>query len=153
MENKDNLLNEAEATVESQNENGVKQVPIRPKKNSGITSRIRSLMNLKEFDIETSVPTANTSFLKSKYGHADSSEERLDSFMKEFCTDIETKNTKGEYACVKVLPEDLAVFKDAIINIFKDKGYTVADLKQCIENVGRDYIFLCWDKFDSKSAE
>jgi len=152
MENKENLLND-ESTVEAQSENAIKQVPIRPKKNSGITGRIRSLMNLREFDVETSVPTANASFLKSKYGRADSSEERLDAFMKEFCTDIETKNTKGEYACVKFLPEDLAVFKDAIINIFKDKGYTVADLKQCIENVGRDYIFLCWDKFDSKSTE
>ena len=126
---------------------------MKPKKKGFLTGRLDSILGLKSFDIETSVPSANTSFLKSKYGQANPSRERLDNFMKDFCTDIQGKNNKGEYACVKVLPEDLAIFRDTIIGVFKNRGYVVADLKENIENIVRDYIFVCWDKFDSSQGE
>jgi len=105
------------------------------------------------FDPSKSVQTANNSYLMSTYGHSYSSAERLDNFLKALTTTISEKNSAGEFACVKVLPEDLLEYKTGIINLFKDKGYTVADLKDCIANVRQTYIFVCWDKFDPSKED
>ena len=100
------------------------------------------------FDMSKSVQSANATYLMTKYGHAYDSIERLDTFLKELSSTISEKCSRGEYACVKKLPLDLAEFKAGIISLFKNKGYSVADLKDHIENVTCDYIFVCWDKFD-----
>jgi len=100
------------------------------------------------FDMSKSVQSANATYLMTKYGHAYDSIERLDSFLKDLSSTISEKCSRGEYACVKKLPLDLAEFKAGIISLFKNKGYSVADLKDHIENVTCDYIFVCWDKFD-----
>lgn len=100
------------------------------------------------FDMSRSVQSANATYLMTKYGHAYDSIERLDSFLKDLSTTITEKCSRGEYACVKKLPFDLVEYKAGIISLFKNKGYSVADLKDHIENVTCDYIFVCWDKFD-----
>jgi len=105
-----------------------------------------------DFNFIKSIPSANDSYLMSVYGHAYSSKERIDNFLKDLSTAITTKNGKGEYACVKALPEDLAEYKDAILKIFRDKGYTAENLKERITGVTINYIFVCWDKFDSSKS-
>lgn len=125
-----------------------------PDENKGMKKWISTKIGLinKEIDFNKAIPTANTSYLMSAYGKAYPSKERVDNFLKDLATAITTKNSKGEYACVKVLPDDLNEYKDAIIKLFKEKGYTAANLKDCINGVTSNYIFVCWDKFDNSKA-
>lgn len=100
------------------------------------------------FDMSKSVQPANSAYLLSRYGHSYGAAERLDNFLKELTNTIQEKNSKGEYACVKMLPDDLLEYKNGIISLFKEKGYAIGDLKDHINNVMQSYIFICWDKFD-----
>lgn len=136
----------AENNNETQQEDVL--LPSKEKPKSIMKKIADKLTNNGTFDMSKSVQSANATYLTTKYGHANDSIERLDSFLKDLSSTIAEKCSRGEYACVKLLPLDLVEFKAGIISLFKNKGYSVADLKDHIENVTCDYIFVCWDKFD-----
>ena len=145
--------------LENENNNLVYDSESRPQlpsveKPKGLMQKIHNkIIGNGNFDMSKSVQPANNSYLLSRYGHSYSSPERLDNFLKDLTSTISEKNTKGEFACVKELPEDLSEYKDGIIGLFKDKGYAVADLKDHVNNVSKSYIFVCWDHFDPVKEE
>lgn len=142
--------------TENNNENQQQEdvgLPSKEKPKSIMKKIADKLTSNGTFDMSKSVQTANATYLMTKYGHAHDSIERLDSFLKDLSSTISEKCSRGEYACVKKLPLDLVEFKAGIINLFKNKGYSIADLKDHIENVTCDYIFVCWDKFDPAREE
>lgn len=122
-----------------------------PEHPSSLMKKIKNkLIGVESIDFNKAIPLANDSYLLSKYGHTHAPSERLDDFLKDLGTKIKEKNDKAQYVCVMKVPEDLSVFIPGIIGLFKEKGYAVANLKECVANVSLDYIFICWDKFDSQ---
>lgn len=120
-------------------------------RHSSLMSKIKNrLIGVEDIDVNKDLHTANDSYLLSKYGHTHARNERLSDFLKEIGTKIKEMNDRGSYACVTKVPEDLFVFISAIISLFKQKGYAVTNLKDCVDNIACDYIFLCWDKFDGQ---
>jgi hypothetical protein len=44
------------------------------------------------------------------------------------------------------LEEDLSKHLDDIIKEYRELGYTVINLKDEVEDIDNNYLFLCWDK-------
>lgn len=84
--------------------------------------------------------------LKAKYQRIQTEDERLNEFKFNLDTLISIKCDTCTCCCVVELEEDLSKHLDDIINEYRDLGYTVLNLKDEVEDIDKNYLFLCWDK-------
>lgn len=144
-------VSEAEKTLQVENNEHVEGSPViltgnpTPSKKSFIRRIFGKDFNLSE---DNQVPTSNDTYLQTRYGHVDNQNKRLENLMADIMEVIKEKQNRNEYACVKEIPYDLFQYEDAIVEMFKSKGYYCCSIKKTDKiDVSRDYIFICWDTF------
>lgn len=101
-------------------------------------------------DISKDLKTANESFLLASIGKIATDEERTKEFIKSMAELIESKSKFSEYSCTREIPEDLTDYIPEILKVFKEKGYIAVNLNEKLSEIKRNYLFLCWDKFNTK---
>lgn len=89
---------------------------------------------------------AKEAYLRTKYQRIQTDEERLQEFKFNLDTLISIKCDTNTCCCVVELEEDLSKYLDEVIKEYQDMGYTVLNLKDEVENINKNYIFICWDK-------
>lgn len=101
---------------------------------SNLTTRSETRLNAKE------------AYLRAKYQRIQTEEERLKEFKSELDRLITIKCDSCICCCVVELEEDLSKYLDDIIKEYREMDYTVINLREKLEGVHKNYIFLCWDK-------
>lgn len=89
---------------------------------------------------------AKDAYLKAKYQRIQTEEERLNEFKFNLDTLISIKCDSCTCCCVVELEEDLSKHLNDIIKEYRELGYTVINLKDEVEDIDNNCLFLCWDK-------
>lgn len=115
-------------------------------------SRIRKWLGLDSKQVNDVLIPANESYLRTLYtGNAESDAVRLKNFMLEVTHLMEYKRSHQSYICCIRVPDDLLLYLHDIIEKYRSLGYFVENLRNHIDGVDRDYLFISWDKFDINS--
>lgn len=142
--NTENLVIDAQTeTVQTPADSSVSKV-LYPKE-----SKIRKWLGLNSQAVDDILIPANESYLRTLYtGNAETDAVRLKNFMTEVTHLMEYKRSHQSYICCIRVPDDLLLYLHDIEEKYKSLGYFVANLRESIEDVDRDYLFISWDKFD-----
>lgn len=112
-------------------------------------SKIRKWLGLNSQAVDDILIPANESYLRTLYtGNAETDAVRLKNFMTEVTHLMEYKRSHQSYVCCIRVPDDLLLYLHDIEEKYRSLGYFVANLRENIEDVDRDYLFISWDKFD-----
>lgn len=124
---------------------------INEEKKSGIFSKVKKVFSKEEAEF-----TAERAWLETTYGEGRnlSLEERIESKQKEIMNLIKSKfpsrgtETVSTYArhtsyrCVIDIEEDLAQYKDEILNPFIEKGFKIIDLSEKVDEIEDEHVYL-----------
>lgn len=89
---------------------------------------------------------ATNAYLMATYGKIETQENRLSEFIKDVDTLISNKAQAGQFCCSTEVPNELAGdFLKTIITKYRELGFTVIDLNESLDEIKRNYIFICWD--------
>lgn len=123
---------------------------VEEEKKGGIFSKVKKVFSKDEGEF-----TAERAWLETTYGEGRnlSLEERISNKQKEIRELIESKfpgrnsnmviySKHTSYRCVFDIEEDLAQYKDEILNPFIDKGFKIIDLSEKVDEIEDEHVYL-----------
>lgn len=100
---------------------------------------------ISSFKKNETVFTANNVYLNTRYGRIETEEERLKKLYNRINSLIESKSIQGEFCCAIDVPKELAAKStNDIIEYYKNKGFTVVNMKDVIEGIDKTFLFITW---------
>lgn len=131
-------------------EGGIATVENKEEKKNGLFSKVKKVFSKDEGEF-----TAERAWLETTYGEGCnlSLEERITNKQKEIMDLIKSKfpsrtsnavlcSGHTSYRCVIDIEEDLAQYKDEILNPFIEKGFKIIDLSEKVDEIEDEHVYL-----------
>lgn len=91
--------------------------------------------------------SAKDAYLKATYGEVKTDDQRLEDFMTALDELIKMKSNPNncQFCATIEVPDDLLKYLPQIIGEYKNRDFTIINLKEKLDDIKSNFLFLCWD--------